>query len=164
MKPAKQPDPEEIQAPAVITRMHKRDREISVVAGAPKAFRRIDRLQWLRDHGSIAEHQLQAGRRLQDDWQMSKLENYSTTGMGGSGGRSNADPSDAKCDAIDRVNKAVACLPPELCTFATLFLIPEDHPFSLERCAAVVRIDRKAASFAIRTSLSILARHYGYAT
>ena len=43
-----------------------------------------------------------------------------------------------------------------------LFLMPEDHPFSLERVAAIVKEDRRAAAFGIRIALSLLAKHYGY--
>ena len=71
--------------------------------------------------------------------------------------------SDAKLDAGARVKKALGALPPELVTFTCLFLLPEDHPFSLERLAAKVREDKRAVSYAVRLALSMLARHYGYA-
>lgn len=160
-KPKPQDAPE---GPAIVTAMHKRDRLLSPVAGAPKGFRRIDRLQWLRDHGVIADHQLFAGRRLQQDWQLSKLESSPQMQMARAGGAATTALSDAKCDAIDRLKRAMAQLPAELETLLALFLLPEDEPFSLERCAAIVREDRKAASFGIRLGLTILARHYGYST
>jgi hypothetical protein len=72
--------------------------------------------------------------------------------------------SDAALDAGQRMHRALAVLPPELVRLTTLFLLPEDHPFSLEHCAGLVREDRRAAAFGIRVALSLLARHYGYAT
>lgn len=154
---------DEVAAPAVIGPMHKRDRVLSPVAGAAKGFRRIDRLQWLRDHGSIGDHQLFAGRRLQEDWQLSKIEAAPRMVFVPGGGTPGA-LSDAALDAGRRVAKALSVLPGELRALTELFLLPEDHPFSLERCAAIVREDRRAAAFGIRIALSLLARHYGYAT
>lgn len=155
---------EQPEAPAVISKLHRKDRVLSAAAGAPKAWRRIDRLQWLRDHNSIGDHQLHAGRRLQADWQTSKIEAsprmmVAVCGQGGVGGVL----SDAVLDAGQRVRRALAVLPPELVTLTTVFLLPEDHPFSLEHCAGLVKEDRRAAAFGIRVALSLLARHYGYA-
>jgi hypothetical protein len=154
---------DEVDAPAVIGPMHKRDRVLSPVAGAAKGFRRVDRLQWLKDHGSIGEHQLFAGRRLQEDWQLSKIETAPRMIFTRGGGQAGA-LSDTALDAGRRVAKALAVVPGELRPLTELFLLPEDHPFSLERCAAIVREDRRAAAFGIRIALSLLARHYGYAT
>jgi hypothetical protein len=151
------------QAPAVITAMHRQDRLLSPAAGAPKGFRRVDRLQWLKDHGAIGDHQLHAGRRLQEDWQISKLENAPSMQLMRAGGTPGSTLSDAKLDAGGRVKKALGALPPELVTLTCLFLLPEDHPFSMERLAAKVREDKRAVSYALRLALSMLARHYGYA-
>jgi hypothetical protein len=153
---------EEPEAPALVTGLHRRDRAISPNAGAAKAWRRIDRLQWLFDHGAIGGHQLHAGRRLQADWQTSKIEASPRMAVGGGGG-SAGSLSDAALDAGQRVRRAMAVLPGELKTLTELFLMTEDMPFSLERVAALVKEDRRAASFGIRVSLSLLARHYGYA-
>lgn len=151
-----------ILGPSVISAMHRKDRPTAPVAGAPLAYRRIDRLQWLFDHKTIQQHQLDAGRRFQDDWQMSKIEPAARMVSGTGGGSSPGTLSDAKLDAIDRVNKAVSILPSEPRKLLELFLCPEDHPMSLERCAAVVRMHPKAASMALQISLSLLARHYGF--
>ncbi len=153
-----------VETPAKITRFHACDRELSVAAGAPKGFRRIDRLQWLADHGSIADHQLFAGRRLQQDWQMSKIEASPRMEFGGRGSGGHGNISDAALDAGKRVARALGVLPRELRQLTELFLMPEDHPFSLERVAAIVKEDRRAAAYGIRIALSLLARHYGYAT
>ncbi len=154
---------EQPEAPAVITALHRQDRVLSAAAGAPKAWRRIDRLQWLRDHGGIGDHQLHAGRRLQADWQTSKIEAGPRMMLTRGGGGQSGVLSDAALDAGQRVRRAMAVLPPELTRLTELFLLPEDHPFSLEQCAALVKQDRRAAAFGIRVGLSLLARHYGYA-
>ena len=155
---------DEIEAPAKIGALHRRDRVLSAVAGARKGFRRIDRLQWLKDHGSIEDHQLFAGRRLQQDWQLSKIEASPRMMLGGQGGGAPGNVSDTALDAGRRVQRAMAVLPRELRALTELFLMPEDHPFSLERCAAIVKEDRKAAAYGIRIALSLLARFYGYST
>lgn len=144
--------------------LHACDRTLSVAAGAPKGFRRIDRLQWLADHGSIEDHQLFAGRRLQRDWELSKIEASPRMTPGAGGGSSPGSLSDVALDAGRRVSKALAVLPRELRQLTELFLMPEDHPFSLERVAAIVKEDRRAAAYGIRIALSLLARHYGYAS
>jgi hypothetical protein len=144
--------------------MHACDRALSVAAGSPRGFRRIDRLQWLADHGAIGDHQLFAGRRLQEDWQLSKIEASPRMMLGGGGGGRHGLVSDTALDAGKRVQKALAVLPRELRQLTELFLMPEDHPFSLERVAAIVKEDRRAASFGIRIALSLLAKHYGYVT
>jgi hypothetical protein len=154
---------EQPEAPAVITPLHRQDRVVSAAAGAPRAWRRIDRLQWLRDHGTIGDHQLHAGRRLQADWQTSRIESSPRMMLSGQGGGAGGTLSDAALDAGQRVRKAMAVLPGELRPLTELFLMPEDIPFSLERCAAIVKEDRRAAAFGIRVALTLLARHYGYA-
>lgn len=161
--PSEKPD-QQVDGPAKVTSMHRRDRETSVVAGAPRGWRRIDRLQWLFDHKSIEQYQLDAGRRLQEDWHQARLQVSPGMQMGRGGGSPSTALSDAKCDAMQRLKSAMGCLPIQLETLLTLFLMPEDEPFSLERCAAIVREDRKAASYGLRIGLTILARHYGYAT
>lgn len=162
---SRKPKPPEqmIDGPAIVTALHAQNRELSTIAGAAKGFRRIDRLQWLKDHGTIAEHQFFAGRRLQEDWQQSKIENCPSMSSGGSGGPKST-LADGKLDAMARVGKAMAIIPQDIKTLLTLFLLPEDEPFSLERCAALVRLNRAAAALGIRVGLSLLARHYGYST
>lgn len=150
------------EAPAKITPLHRQDRLLSPAAGAPKGYRRIDRLQWLKDHGAIGDHQLFAGRRLQQDWQISKLEAAPSMQLVRAGGTPGSNLSDAKLDAGKRVKRALSALPPELVTLTCLFLLPEDHPFSIERLAAKVREDKRAVAYAVRLALSMLARHYGY--
>lgn len=156
------------EGPAIATALHRQDQDIfddnaNLIIGK-KGWRRYDRLEWLKKRNAIAQHQYLAGRRLQEDWQLSKLESSPQMQMARSSGAATTALSDAKCDAIDRLKRAMAQLPNELATLLTLFLLPEDEPFSLERCAAIVREDRRAAAFGIRLGLTILARHYGYST
>ena len=160
-KQRRRAETETVDGPAVVTALHRKDRVLGPGAGAARGFRRIDRLQWLADHKAIGDHQLYAGRRLQADWQTSKIEASPRMGFGGGGGIPGA-LSDAALEAGRRVKNALAVLPAELVTLTTLFLLPEDHPFSLERVAAMVKEDRRAAAYGIRIALSLLARHYGY--
>ena len=157
-------DEDRVETPAKVGPMHACDRTLSVAAGAPKGFRRIDRLQWLADHGAIGDHQLFAGRRLQQDWQLSKIETGSRMSFDTRGSGTPGMLSDVKLDAGRRVAAALTVLPRELRHMTELFLMPEDHPFSLERVAAMVKEDRRAAAFGIRIALSLLAKHYGYVT
>ncbi|MGH6828219.1 MAG: DUF6456 domain-containing protein [Rhizomicrobium sp.] len=154
-----------VEGPAVIGPMHRRDRVLSAAAGAPKGFRRLDGLQWLFEHRAIGAHQLHAGRRLQADWEQSKFEACTRSSfLRVRGGLPGATLSDMALAAGRRVSDALGVLPKELVQLTTLFLLPEDHPFSLERVARLVRQDRHAAALAIRVALSLLARHYGYST
>lgn len=82
----------------------------------------------------------------------------------GGGGASRGDLSDAALDAGTRFKDALAVLPAELVTLISLFLLPEDHPNSLQHVALMVRRDKRAASYGIQIGLSLLARHYGYST
>jgi hypothetical protein len=85
------------ERPAIVTALHAQDRLLTPTAGAPKGYRRIDRLRWLKDHGAIGDHQLHAGRRLQEDWQISKLENATSMQLGGRGAGWHAFGREAGC-------------------------------------------------------------------
>lgn len=127
-------------------------------------LRRIDRLLWLHQHHHIAQHQFDAGQKLQEDWQLSKIEIAARNDMSGgrSGGNARSTLSDAKCDAISRLGRALAVLPPEIESIITLFLLTEGEAFSLERCAARVKRHPRAALPLLEAGLSLLSRHYGY--
>ena len=163
-KPAKYDDP---IGPAIITGMHSQDVVISTTAGAPKGWRRVDRLEYLATHGPVGTrlgvHQVKAGEKYAEDFQLSRIEAASRMTFGAGGGSAKSTLADSVLDAGTRFQKARAKIPPELHKLTDLFLCPEHYPFSLERCAAIVEIDRRAASYAIRLALSILARHYGFA-
>lgn len=160
-KPLLEDEPE---GPAIITPMHRQSRDLSVVAGSKKGWRLLDRLEWLYEHKNIAQHQRDAGRRLQEDWQLSKIEISARSDMSGgrSGSSARSTLPDAKLDAMTRLGNALKVLPPECESLITLFLLTEGECFSLDQCAARVRRDRRAALPLLQAGLSLLSRHYGY--
>ncbi len=164
-KPAKaQPREQEPDGPAVVRREHVQDRELSTVAGAPRGYRVRDGLAWMVERKQIHGHQLEAGRRLQEDYAraMDALFPKSRMERGGGSGRAPEVSNDA-IDAKARVTEALSVLPPELLSMTVLFLFPdfEQDGFSVERIAARVREDKRAIGLGVRASLSLLARHYG---
>lgn len=154
---------QEPEGPAIITPMHRQDRDLSIVAGTKKGYRLIDRLEWLYEHKHIAQHQRDAGRKLQEDWQLSKMEISARSDLSGGrgGGSAQSTLPDAKLDAMTRLGKAMAVLPPECETLVSLFLLTEGECFSLERCASLINRDRRAALPLLQVGLSLLSRHYG---
>lgn len=155
---------EDIQSPARITEDHVQDRIINPAAGAPQAYRRLDGLAWLMERKVIAGHQLEAGRRLQDDYQLSQMEGGARSGgERTSGGRSSYDIPEAAHAAGKRVKEALAILTPETLTMTMLFLLPDYKAESptLENIAARVGEHKRSVTLGIRTALSLLARHYG---
>jgi hypothetical protein len=164
-KSAPQDKDDEIAAPAVISNDMRQDRTISPVAGAQKAWRRLDGLACLRERKQIARHQVEAGTRLQDDWQESLMEGGSRGGgVKTDGGRGSYEIPQRAIDARGRVKQALAILPPELLTMTILFLLPDfrEQPLNLERIGQMVKEDKRSITLGIRASLSLLARHYGY--
>lgn len=157
------PDAVEIVGPAIQRSNHIQDREISTVAGAPKAWRRLDGLAWLMERKAIAGHQRDAGRRLQEDYELSQMQGGARSGGERTSGRSSYEIPDSALDAKDRVKAALSVVPPELVSMTVLFLLPdfEAKPFSLERIATMVREDKRSISLGVRAALSLLARHYG---
>lgn len=151
------------ESPAIITDMHRQDRGISPIAGAPKAWRRIDGLDYLLERKSIARHQVEAGRRLQDDYELSQMQGAARSGMERVGGRGSRDIPDSALDAGKRMKQALAEIPPELLSMTVLFLLPDFRieSFSLERIAKMVGEDKRAIGLGVRAALSLLARHYG---
>jgi hypothetical protein len=152
--------------PAIVTALHSKDRELSHVAGSEPGYRRCSWLDYLATHGParsrLSQEQVAAGNRYSKDFEMSKMESAARMNAGGAGGGSaKSTLSDAALDAGTRFQDARAKLPAEYHQLLDLFLCPEHHPFSVERCAAIVNIDRRAAADRIRVGLSILARHYG---
>lgn len=153
----------DIQAPARITEDHVQDRGTSTAAGAPKAWRKLDGLAWLMARKSIASHQLEAGRRLQEDYELSQLQGGARSGGERANGKRSYDLPDSALDAGKRVKNALAILPPELVSMTILFLLPDfsERSFSLERIAGMVKEDKRAVGLGVRAGLSLLARHYG---
>lgn len=156
-----------IDGPALVGPDHVQDRLVSKEIGAPRAYRRLDGLDYLRKKGVIARHQIEAGRRLQCDYEQSQMQagaRSSNQIINNSSRRANGIP-DAAIDASDRVEAALAVLPQELLSMTILFLLPDfrDAPFNIEKIAERVREDKRAISLGVRSSLSLLARHYGAA-
>lgn len=154
----------EIDTPAIITTDHVQDRIVSPVAGAPKAFRRLDGLGWMEERKVIKGHQIEAGRRLQQDYALSQRQGGAKSGGERTdGGRDGWDIPQAAIDAKDRMKAALSVLTPETLTMTTLFLFPDhkDEAPTLENIAARVKEHKRCVSFGIRTALSLLARHYG---
>src|SRR5262245_30406419 len=63
---------------------------------------RVDRLEWLLAHKRILPHQHEAGRQLQQDWELAELRAYSTLEGGKTSGGTGNLLADVKCDAIKR--------------------------------------------------------------
>jgi hypothetical protein len=157
-----------IDGPARISGSYVQDREISTVAGSPKAWRRPDGLAFMRDRKQIAGHQWEAGNRLQEDYQLSQMEAGARSG-GASGVRGGGGPTEIPDSAIDasrRLRAAMSNLPAEIETIITLFVLgsSEDGATSFENIAKRVGEDKRAIPLAIRSGLSLLARHYGLCT
>lgn len=90
--------------------------------GEPPEFRQrgtavqniqVDRLEWLLGHGHIDVAQHGAGRRLQRDRELAAIGGYALPLVfagpdRGEGFGARSFPSDAKCDAIRRINAARA--------------------------------------------------------
>ena len=155
---------EDIQAPAKLRPDHIQDRGISKEIGAEKAYRRVDGLAMLEHQKSIASHQYEAGRRLQEDYALSQMEAGARSGgTRVDGGRRNYDIPDYAIAAKDRVKEALSVLTPELLTMTTLFLFPDhkDEAPTFENIGARTKRHKRCISFGIEIALSLLARHYG---
>lgn len=163
MTPNPKPQDDGIDGPAV-ERGFVQDRTISPVAGATKAWRRLDGLAYLLDRKLIAGHQRDAGTRLQEDYQTSLMEAGARSGgCISNGGRGKTEIPDSAIMAGARVKAALAVLPPELLSMTVLFLLPDfsKEALSLEKIAARVREDKRSITLGVRAALSLLARHYG---
>ena len=151
--------------PALIQEDHIQDRPLSKEIGAPRGYRRLDGLDYLRKKHGIARHQIEAGRRLQADYEQSQMQagaRSSNSIINNSGPRAHGIP-DAALDAKKRVDEALATIPPELVSMTILFLLPDfrEQPFNIEKIAERVREDKRSIALGVRASLSLLARHYG---
>lgn len=158
------PEPAEIVGPAMQRPHHIQDREISTVAGSPKAWRRLDGIAYLKSRKLINSSQEQAAIRLQEDYEKSQMQGGAQSGHERtSGGRKGYDIPDAALDAGKRLKEALSVLTPEILSITVLFLLPHTATtgFSLEHIAKRVGEDKRAINLGIRTALSLLARHYG---
>lgn len=117
----------------------------------------VDRLEWLLAHKLIEPHHHQAGRKLQGSCETVELS--CGVSLDGGGGRSPSTTlSDAKCDALDAVNRVRAALSP-LC-WRMIELVVLDG-VSAEKAASQMRINSRAAIPALTFCLDALGRHYG---
>jgi uncharacterized protein DUF6456 len=120
----------------------------------------VDRLAWLLAHRRIETHQHDAGRRLQGDWEVSKLENYASL-QGGRGGSGTNLLPDVKCDAIDRVNAARIAVGHTGWKIIDMVALQN---ISLEKTASIIRVKPSSASTGLQVALDALASHYGLST
>lgn len=121
----------------------------------------IDRLAWLLAHKRIEPHQCDAGRRLQQDWELSELRAFSTfEGGKTTGGAGNLLP-DVKCDAIKRREQARKSVGNSGWRIIEMVVIENK---SLEKCAAILRVKPSSMSTGLMVALDALAAHYGLST
>lgn len=161
-KPATTND--EPDGPAIITSDHVQDRVLSPVAGAKRGYRHLDGLAWMEERKTIASYQFAAGRRLQEDFELSQMRGGAQSGgERTNGNRRSWDIPDSALAASDRVNEALSVLTPEITTMTMLFLLPdfEKRTQTLEEIARRAGEHKRAITLGIRTALSLLARHYG---
>lgn len=163
MKPNPEPSQEQIEGPAVISRDHIQDRLISTAAGAPKAWRRQDGVDWLRKRRQLNRLQEEAANRLQEDYQQSLGVRIARSRNQKQDGGHGHDISQAAIDADRRLSAALAVLTQEILSMTVLFLIPHTATtgFSCEHIGKMVGEDKRCVPFGVRTALSLLARHYG---
>jgi len=125
--------------------------------------RRIDRLLYMLEHGRIAEHQFEAGRRLQADFERMTVGGYAVCiGVAGSPSPG-SNLADAKCDAMDRYMAAITSAPP-ITRHVIQSLICEDTDKSLDQYAIRAGSDRRQIMGLLIAGLDALAVHYGLAT
>ncbi len=120
----------------------------------------VDRIKWLLSHKRIEQHQFDAGRRLQGDWEISKLENYASLQGGRSGSGTNLLP-DVKCDAIQRCGDARKAVGHTGWRILDMVVIQN---ISLEKCGVILRVRPSSMSTGLQVALDALASHYGLST
>ena len=118
----------------------------------------VDRLEWLLAHKRIELYQHQAGRKLQHDAELATIGGFAS--IGGTGGGAGNVLSDAKCDAIARVNAARIAMGNSGWRILELVVL-EGSP--LNRAEARMRLRSGSGITALTVALDSLARHYGLA-
>lgn len=116
----------------------------------------VDRLEWLYEHKNLDDIQYNAGRRLQSDWQVASLLIVSSASQIGGKGARNTLP-DAKLDAMQRHSRVLAPLPGRI--RAVVEAVIQEN-MSLEKAAAIVRVNRRAALPLLQAGLDMIARGY----
>jgi len=122
-------------------------------------FRKIDRLEWLHSHKRIENHQFDAGRKLQSDIEQAQIVSYATLGAV-PGGVGTDRLSDAKCDAIARVNHVRIAL--RGIPWRILELVVIDG-LTVEKAETRMRMRYRAGHGALLAALDTLAALYGLA-
>lgn len=119
----------------------------------------VDRLEWMLAHKRIEQYQHQAGRQLQADVQLAEIATYATSGAR-TGGSGSSTLSDAKCDAISRVNGVRVSL--RGLAWRILELVVIDG-LSVEKAETRLRLRYRAGHGALLVALDSLAAHYNLA-
>jgi hypothetical protein len=121
------------------------------------------RIEWLAAHDVIQPHQLEAGRRLQQDWNMGQIAGYATlSALPGSGGSQR--PADARLDALSRVGAACKALGGPSCEDWRVVYFVVIEEVTLGEVERRHKAPRGSASGALRVALNVLARFYGLLT
>lgn len=121
----------------------------------------VDRIEWLFAHKKIMEHQYRAARQLQGDCQMAEIINYASPALVG-GGNAGGALSDAKIDAMKRVNAARAAFEHYWPGWKLIELVAVEN-YSMEKACVIMLRPRKWGPSAFGDALDILAKHYGLA-
>ena len=155
MKPGFDGQPPELREPRN-RRAWAKEHEI------PRQNINTDRLEWLLAHRRIAEYQLLAGRRLQQDWELSQLAPYAALDPGRRepAGAGSMRLPDVKLDAMRRYGDAMKSVGRSGGTLIRLVVLEN---ISLEKAAALMRMPARGALPALQVALDSLASHYGFA-
>lgn len=116
----------------------------------------VDRLEWLLAHKRIDAAQHAAGRRLQADSEQAQIGGFQTL-QGPGGGSGTTRLSDAKCDAIGRVNAARVHVGGSGWRMIEMVALEN---ISLEKAAGRLRINTRGALPVLQAALDTLVSHY----
>lgn len=121
----------------------------------------IDRLEWYLDHRLIERHHHTAGRKLQLYAETAELSSGVSLLAGARGGGSMTSLSDAKCDALDKLNKARAELSPMNWRLIDLVVLQN---ITAQKASRQMGFHERSAMPTLVMALDSLAKHYGLCT
>lgn len=121
----------------------------------------IDRLEWMLDRKLIESHHHTAGRKLQGAWETAQISASLSLAGGGRGGCANTSLSDAKCDALDMLNRARCALSPMNWRLIDLVVI---EGMSAEKAASKMKFNCRSGMPTLLMALDSLAKHFGLCT
>lgn len=127
---------------------------------APKQNYTADRLEWLAAQSLINECQKAAGQRYERDFRASLIGGYaspSPDGGFGGGAKRPGGLQDGKCDAVDRVNRAMLAVGFEGECMLHLVVL---KGWSCKQIADAFDQPEKSVLPVIRVFLNLLAQHY----